>query len=128
MEINKARTELKGAKKNLLESYLNKIREYYGIANKRRRSSIIKDLERLVIKHKFDGEMAKKVRLDAGLTLRGLGSKIGVKHQYLYQIEIGDKRPPKKRGWKEISLVFERARLQSAQFITNLTLQQKAQR
>jgi hypothetical protein len=81
---------------NLLLDYFLQIQDCLDSSSKRKRVYLIGKLNSLVSTLRdfsFDGQRARQVRLNAGLSLRGLEREIGVSDSYLAQLEREERIP-----------------------------------
>ena len=57
-------------------------------------------------KRKAFGEYIKRLRLDARLSLRQVEAQVGISNSYLYQIERGERNPPKLEVMERLAALY----------------------
>jgi len=103
--INQARESLEKSKKQLVEAYLNTIRESYQKMGEKQRTQLSSSLEKFVEgvevgkipkvvvpegkTYEFDGDTARKIREAVGLSLQELGEIVGIPKGTLSDWEKG---------------------------------------
>ena len=53
------------------------------------------------------GEYIKRLREERGLSLREVEKQVGISNSYLYQIERGDRNPPKLEVMQKLATMYE---------------------